>query len=236
MTTNGLDAEPRQGWASRLPTWAKGAVGGGVALILIVAAFLIGAASNDESGTVSDLEERVGSVEQEVADAQSEIGGYEASIEEAEADKVAAEDELAAERGFKGADEAQQVADSSEFETDYPWGAVGEVENLSIKPISLEGGDGTFTLTIEAKNEGDGPVDPFCGLGSSILMDAEEREFSGETVLSYEGGGDNCGDALQPGLTGTYVEEFEMPPNAKPVLVYIAAEYGGEDGKTWAAP
>jgi hypothetical protein len=127
------------------------------------------------------------------------------------------------------------VADSNEFETDYPWGAVGEVDDLAIKPISVEQDGDKWTFTLEAKNEGSSPAEPFCGLGSSTLIDGEEREFSGETLLSFEGGGDNCGDALQPGLTGTYVEEFALPPNAKPVVVYVAAEYG-EEGKSWALP
>lgn len=205
-----------------------------VALVAIVAAFVIGAASKDESGTVSDLEGQVAHLKSELSNEEAEVSSLESDREAAEEEAETAEEELAVERGFKGSGPKQEA--EGEYETDYPVGAAGKVGPYIFKPTDISGdGEGKWTLTVEAKNSGSSPLEPFCGGGESILVDAEGNEYSGEAVLFK--GGANCGDALQPGLTAKYLVEFHTPPNAVPVAAYVYGDYElEEEGKTWELP
>lgn len=205
-----------------------------VAVVAIVAAFFVGMVVNDESGKVTDLESQVAEVESELADEESEVSSLESERDEAEEEGEKAEEELAVERGFKG--KGPQQEPEGEYETDYPIGAAGKVGSYIFKPTDInEDGEGKWVLTIEAKNDGSSPLDPFCGGGESILLDAEGNEYSGDSVLFK--GGANCSDSLQPGLTATYLAEFHLPPGATPVAAYVYGEYElEEEGKTWELP
>jgi hypothetical protein len=205
-----------------------------LAVVAVGTAFFIGAALNDESSTVADLEDKLSRVESDLVNAEGEAVNLEAGREEAEEEVEAAEEELAVERDFKG-NGTQQEAEG-EYDTDYPMDAAGKVGPYIFKPTDItEEGEGKWVMTIEAKNDGSSPLEPFCGGGESILVDAEGNEYSGDSLLFK--GGANCDDALQPGLTAKYLAEFHLPPNATPVAAYIYGEYElEEEGKTWELP
>lgn len=198
---------------------------GVVAVLVAVGAFFAGSISSDESDKVADLEDRVASLEADVEDEAAHTSVAESDAEAAEEAAAQAEDELAAERGFKEGGGAQQVA--SDYDTDYPWEAVGEVGYLAVKPVGWEQSGDKWFLTTEAKNIGKTPALPFCGDGGADVLDAEENEYSGESYLGS--GSASCGDELQPGLTATYKTEFELPPNAKPVVVAIYGDWEQEE-------
>lgn len=217
-----------------LATHRNSIIASGVAVVAIVAAFFVGMVVSDESGKVSDLEDQVASVESELSDEESEVSSLESARDEAEEEGEKAEEELAVERGFKGNEPRQEP--EGEYETDYPIGAAGKVGPYIFKPTGIdEEGEGKWVLTIEAKNSGSSPLEPFCGGAESILLDADRNEYSGDSLLFK--GGANCSDALQPGLTAKYLAEFHLPPNATPVAAYIYGEYElEEEGKTWELP
>jgi len=196
-----------------------------LAVLAVVVAFVAGAASNDESAKVSDLEDRIVSLEGDVESTEADLARAEGEAEVAEEAAAEAEDQLATERGFKEGGQVQEVA--SEYDTDYPWEAVGEVGYLALKPVGWEESGGKWILTTEAKNIGKTPALPFCGGAGADIIDAEENEYSGESYLGA--GSASCGDELQPGLTATYKSEFKLPPNAKPVVVAIYGDYEQEE-------
>lgn len=205
-----------------------------LAALAVAAAFFAGAASNDESAKVSGLEDELVRVESDLSDAEGEVSDLESNQEEAENEAETAQEELAIERDFEGSGPQQKA--QGEYETDYPIGAAGKVGPYIFKPTDIsEEGEGKWVMTIEAKNSGSSPLEPFCGGGESILIDAEGNEYSGDSLLFKDGA--NCGDALQPGLTAKYLAEFNLPPNAAPVAAYIYGEYElEEEGKTWELP
>lgn len=211
-----------------------GLAAGLIAVVLVAAAFFVGMALNDESSKVSNLEGQVATVEGKLEQEEQELGYAEEEKERADEKAEDAEEELAAERSFKGSGAQQEP--EGEYETDYPINAAGKVGPFIFKPTDIsENGEGKWVLTIEAKNESSSPLEPFCGGGESILLDAEGNEYSGDSLLFK--GGANCGDSLQPGLTAKYLSEFHLPPNATPVAAYIYGEYElEEEGKTWELP
>lgn len=104
-----------------------------------------------------------------------------------------------------------------------------------MKPTALEQSGEKWILTIEAKNEGSEPEEPFCGSAGGVLIDAEDNIYTGEAVLG--GSSDNCGEELQPGLTGTFRSEFKLPADAVPVGVALYGDYEQEEeAKTWELP
>jgi hypothetical protein len=208
-------------------------VGVAVGIVLIAAAFAVGMLTADESDKVSELEDKVARVESELDDEQRELGYAEEEKKQADEKSESVEEELAAERNFKGSG-PKQVAEQ-EYETDYPWEAAGEVGYLTLKPVGWVQEGEKWILTIEAKNTGHEPEDPFCGEAGATIIDAEENNYTGEAVIS--GGTANCGASLQPGSTATYKGEFKIPSNAVPVVAAIYGEYElEEEAKQWELP
>ena len=202
-------------------------------MVLIVAAFFVGAASNDESGTVSELEDRVTAVRSDLESEESELERVESEAEDAAEHGEELEEQLAAERGFKGTG-SKQVAEQ-EYDTDFPWEAAGQVGYLTMKPVGWEQLGEKWILTVEAKNSGHEPKEPFCGDGGAVVIDAEQNNFSGEAVLG--GSSANCGSALQPGQTATYESEFTIPSSAVPVVVALYGDWEQEEeAKQWELP
>jgi hypothetical protein len=204
-----------------------------IAVLAVIVAFAAGIAVGDESGKVSELEGRIASTRSQLTDEERELGIAEKERDRAGEAANDAEDELAAERGFKGTG-GKQVADQ-EYETDYPWEAAGEVGYLTMKPVGWEDQGEKWILSVEAKNTGSEPEEPFCGSAGATVIDADGNNYSGEAVLS--GSSANCGSALQPGQTATYKGEFQIPSNAVPVIVALYGDYEQEEeAKQWELP
>jgi len=207
-------------------------IGGAVALL--IAAFAGGYFIGDDSSEVSDLEDTVVALESERDEAEDELAQSEDSGTELEAELASTSDQLDAERSLNGKSEKSQQ-DEGEYDTDYPWQAAGNVGYLTIKPIDFAQEGSKWILTVEAKNEGSEPKQPFCGGAEAVLIDAESNNYTGESVLSESS--DSCGEELQPGLTGTFKSEFKLPGGAKPVAAAIYGDYEQEEeAKTWELP
>jgi hypothetical protein len=205
-----------------------------VAMLIAAAAFAAGYIVADDAGKVGALESELAKVEDGREQARSERADVLISEGETAEELQTVEEELAAERSLNGMGETQQKA-PGEYETDFDWNSAGTVGYLTMKPVAFEKQGEKWTLTIEAKNEGKEPEEPFCGSAGGTLIDAEDRNYSGEAVLGE--GSDNCGEALQPGLTGTYKSEFKVPPGATPVGVALYGDYEQEEeAKTWELP
>ena len=205
----------------------------GVGLVVAIAAFFIGAAIADESSKVADLEDQVSSLEGDVSSEQSRLSIAETEREEALERATKAEEQLAAERNFKG-EGAKQVS-TGEYNTDYPFNAAGTVGWLTIKPTAWEKQGGKYILTVEAKNESKEPQSPFCGGGEAVVIDAEENQYSGDNILFAEG--TNTCEDLQPGATGVFKDEFSIAANAVPIAVALYGDYSlEEEAKLWELP
>lgn len=204
----------------------------GGAIFVLVVAFLAGFFIADDSGRVSALEEKVASVEEEASDASDDAEAVSRELEQAEEGTESLEEKLKAERSLNG---KTSVPQNAEFDADFDWETAGRVGYLTMKPIAIEQQGEKWILTVEAKNEGNEPEEPFCGDAGAALEDSGERVYSGEAVLGESS--DNCGDALQPGLTGTYKGEFKLPPDAEPAIAIIYGDYDQEEeAKAWALP
>lgn len=206
-----------------------------LAVVLIGGAYFAGKGSVDtHSAEITDLQGEVRETKGELKSEQGQLSLAEGEVEVAKERTAEVEDELAAERSFKGQGEKQQVAEQ-EYETDFPWEAAGRVGHFIFKPIGWEQEGESWLLKVEAKNESHEPKQPFCGGGESVVIDAENNNYSGESVLFA--GSSDCAGELQPGTTETYEAEFKIPPNAAPVAVAIYGEYEQqEEAKTWELP
>lgn len=206
-----------------------------VALALIAAAYFVGKGSVDtHSVEVSDLQAELKSTKGQLASVEGELSVSKGEAEVANEEVAEAEEELAAERSFKGGGEKQNAA-AQEYNTDFPWSAAGRAGEFTFKPVGWEQQGEKWILTVEAKNEGHEPKQPFCGGSESVVVDAAENQYSGEAVLEH--GSASCGEELQPGLTLTYKAEFKIPSNAVPVAIAIYGEYEQEEeAKTWELP
>lgn len=208
---------------------------GVVALALIAAAYFVGRAGVDtHSAEVSELQAEVKSTNGQLASVEGELSVSKGEAEVANEEVAEAEEELAAERSFKGRGESQQVVDQ-EYETDFPWGAAGRAGNFIFKPVSWKQEGSKWTLMVEAKNVSHEPKEPFCGGAESVVIDAGENTYTGDSVLGTNAA--NCGEELQPGTTATFEATFKLPSNSAPVVVAIYGEYEQEEeAKTWKLP
>lgn len=214
-------------------TQRRGLMIGG-AVVLLIAAFAGGYFVGDDSSEVSNLEDTVVALESERDEAEDDLAQSEDSGTELEDELASTSDQLEAERSLNGKSEKPQQ-DEGEYDTDYPWQAAGTVGYLTIKPIDFAQEGSKWILTVEAMNEGSEPKQPFCGGAEAVLIDAENNNYTGESVLS--GSSDSCGEELQPGLTGTFKSEFKLPGGAKPVAAAIYGDYEQEEeAKTWELP
>jgi len=225
--------QPAEGPPARSGTSTKrrAVIVGGSVLVLVIA-FLAGFFIADDSGRVSRLEDKVASVEEEASEASDDAEAISSELKEAEEEAESLEEKLRAERSLNG---KTSVPQNAEFDTDFDWETAGRVGYLTMKPIAIEQQGEKWILTVEAKNEGNEPEEPFCGSAGAALEDSGERVYSGEAVLGESS--DNCGDALQPGLTGTYKGEFKLPPDAEPAIAILYGDYDQEEeAKVWALP
>lgn len=219
----------RAAFTKRRVLWGAGAV------IAVAAVFFAGYAVGDDSGQVSDVQSELASAETKVTDLTTQMGEVAEAKGEASLEIEGLEEELAAERSLNGKSEKSQTAANQEYNTDFPWKAAGTVGYLTMKPIAFEQVGERWILTVEAKNDGNGPKQPFCGGGEAVVIDAEDNNYTGEAVLGETS--DNCGEELQPGLTGTFKSEFKLPSNAVPVGVALYGDYEqSEEAKTWELP
>lgn len=206
----------------------------GGAILLLIVAFAAGYFVADDSSEVSDLEDTVAALETERDEAEDDLAQSEDAGEELEEELTSTADQLEAERSLNGKSEKTQEG-NGEYDTDFPWQAAGTVGYLTIKPVDFSQEGSRWILTVEAKNEGSEPKQPFCGGAEAVLVDAEGNTYTGESVLSESS--DNCGEELQPGLTGTFKSEFKLPGGAKPVAAAIYGDYEQEEeAKTWELP
>jgi hypothetical protein len=206
----------------------------GAALFVVIAVFLGGYFVADDSNEVSELEDSVATLESERDDAEDTLAQTEESGAALEDELASTTDQLEAERSLNGKSEQTQEVDQ-EYDTDFPWQAAGTVGYLTIKPIDFVQEGSKWILTLEAKNEGSEPKQPFCGGAEAVIIDAENNNYTGEAVLSE--GSDNCGEELQPGLDGTFKSEFRLPEGAQPVAAAIFGDFEQEEeAKTWELP
>ena len=110
-----------------------------------------------------------------------------------------------------------------------------EITLVSFAESSSRGGVVKYKATMEVKNLGNEEIDPFCGGSGATLIDGQGRKFEGTDVMNYDGSTNNCGDAIQPGLSeGNFVMEFKTPPDAKPSQLLLYGDYDYEDeAKSW---
>jgi hypothetical protein len=69
-----------------------------------------------------------------------------------------------------------------------------------------------YRAVVEVKNLGGVPADPFCGGGSAVLLDAQDRNYEYEDLIAV--GGPNewiCGDGIGPGFNAQAVLGFQVP-------------------------
>ena len=106
---------------------------------------------------------------------------------------------------------------------------------VSFAQSSSRGGVVKYKATMEVKNLGNEEIQPFCGDSGATLIDGQGRKFEGTSVMDYDGNTNNCGDAIQPGLSqGDLVMEFKTPPDAKPSQLLLYGDYDYEDeAKSW---
>ena len=103
-----------------------------------------------------------------------------------------------------------------------------------MKPIDLSQTGDRWVLTVEAKNESNEPMSPFCGSAGANLEDSAERIYTGEAVISSSS--DSC-EEFQPGLAGTFQGEFTLPEDAEPAIALIYGDFEQEEeAKAWALP
>lgn len=208
-------------------------IGGGL-VVLIVGAFAGGYLVADDSGEVSELNDQIAAVESERDEGEYRLSESEAEASEAQEELGSTREQLRAERSLNGKLPAKQETDQ-EYDTDFPWEAAGTVGYLTIKPIDISQEGSKWILTVEAKNEGSEPKQPFCGDAGAALGSAEGNTYTGEALLSDSS--DSCGEELQPGLTGTFKSEFKLPEGTKPVVAVIYGDYEQEEeAKSWALP
>jgi hypothetical protein len=220
--------------------WAL--LGGVVAVALIAGAYFGGKGSvdthssevSDLQGELNDVQGKLASEEAEVSATKGDLSLAKGEVSAAEEKASEAEEELASERSFKG-EGAKQNAAATEYNTDFPWEAAGEVGNFIFKPTGWERDGEKWTLTVEAKNVSHEPLSPFCGGAESVVLDAAENQYTGESDLGA--GGADCSGELQPGTTATFKAQFKVPSSAAPVVIAIYGEYEQEEeAKTWELP
>lgn len=211
----------------------RGLIGGGL-VALIVGTFIGGYLVGDDSGKVSELNDQIAAVESERDESEGRLSESEAEANEAQEELGSSREQLRAERSLNGKLPVKEEA-AQEYDTDYPWEAAGGVGYLTIKPIDISQEGSKWVLTVEAKNEGSEPKQPFCGDAGAALGSAEGNTYTGESLLSESS--DNCGEELQPGLTGTFKSEFKLPEGTKPVVAVIYGDYEQEEeAKSWELP
>lgn len=195
---------------------------------LFVAGFFIG----DDSGQVADLEDRVASLESDVDSSQDSLISSEGSVSDLEAEVTELEEELEAQRELHG--ESTKADERQEYDTDFAWNTAGTVGYLTIRPTDLSKQGARWILSLEAKNGAQEPKSPFCGDAGAAITDTEGNLYSGEAVIAETTS--NC-EELQPGLTGTYKAEFQLPAGADPAVVQIFGDYElEEEAKSWELP
>jgi uncharacterized protein affecting Mg2+/Co2+ transport len=89
-----------------------------------------------------------------------------------------------------------------------------------------------WRAAITVKNIGSQPVQVFCG-GDATLTDILGRTYEGKGVIGE--GSEDCGEKLQPGLSGSsYRVEFKTPTNATPATLSLwgDSEYS-EQARAW---
>lgn len=204
------------------------------ALVVLIGAFLGGYFIGDDSGEVSELNEQIANIEAERDETEDRLSKSEAEAGEAQEELGSTREQLRAERSLNGKLPVKDEGDQ-EYDTDYPWEAAGKVGYLTIKPIDIAQEGSKWILTVEAKNEGSEPKQPFCGDAGAALGNSEGNTYTGEALLSDSS--DNCGEELQPGLTGTFKSEFKLPEGTKPVIAAIYGDYEQEEeAKSWELP
>lgn len=114
-------------------------------------------------------------------------------------------------------------------------GGALEITLVSFAQSSSSGGVVKYKATMEVKNLGNEEINPFCADSDGTLIDGQGRKFEGTDVQNYDGSTNNCGDAVQPGLSeGNFVIEFKTPPDAKPSQLLLYGDYEYKDeAKSW---
>jgi len=206
-------------------------------VVIIGAVFAAGYLIGDNSAEVSKLKQQVASLEGVLGGTKSQVSSDASEIKELEEAKGELASQLHAERSLNGKTAAP--AATTTYKVNYPWMGAGSVGYLTMKPLSIEEvSPSKWVMTIEAKNESKEPKQPFCGSGFAAVADAAGRKYSGASVINGNASTDqNCGEELQPGLTGSYQVEFKLPAGDKPTITSIWGEQElNEDAKTWGLP
>lgn len=101
--------------------------------------------------------------------------------------------------------------------------------------MEILGGSGDtqiVELWFRVTNNDNRPIGPFC-IAHSVVLDNEGREYEGDSLTeSYT---NNCGDDINPGLSGyPYVMRYLLPGSAQPYAVRAWADFDFEAfAATW---
>ena len=88
-------------------------------------------------------------------------------------------------------------------------------DELTPQPMRPSTGAKLIRADIVYKNNTSVPVDVFCGGGSSVLLDADQRNFQPKDGYIDIAGNDVCGNEIQPGFKSNVTLGFEMPDDAQ---------------------
>lgn len=238
MSANDQQAAPDEERSTRPHVDRRIAIAAAVIVVLIAGAFVAGNLIGDDSGEVSELEDRVANLETNLSNAEAQRDSVEEELELTSERKQNLANQLKAEKDLSGDIEQLTESSGSAPEADYLAGVAGSVGQYVMRPVvhesSSSGEETTWLATIEVKNNGSSPAEVFCGGSEATLIDTQGRSYEGEGVLN--GSTANCGNAIGPGLTvDNYVVEFTLPSSADPALIEIAGgEFGEGPYRSWA--
>lgn len=214
-------------------------LGSAAALLLVAVGFGGGYLVADDSDQVSVLQSELASTQDELNDAQNETSELSEELDSTAEDRDSLASKLKAERSISGELPSPDQSIDVSADADYVLGEAGIVGPTVMRPTSLDevgpsGGGTKYALSVDVKNDGKQPINPFCGGEEATIVDTAGRQYSGESVLDFSS--PNCGDDIQPGLTKSgYLMEFTLPADAKPALIELVYDiFSDDEPVTWA--
>jgi hypothetical protein len=95
-------------------------------------------------------------------------------------------------------------------------------------PVTAVSGARFIIATVEVKNDGQVAVQPFCGGGGAVLIDAKNRNFSVSDDEIDLSGNTVCGGDLQPGFRNSFRLLFQVPISSR--IINLAVWNDGQEG------
>jgi Protein of unknown function (DUF2510) len=211
-----------------------------LSVLLLAVAFAVGVVVGDDSDRVDELENELANTQDDLDSAQAEVSLLETQLAQEESKRRDLAQRLQAELGISGELPTAQASGPGP-PADYALGEAGIVGDFIFRPTTFEqtgssGNEATYVATISVKNDTSEPQDPFCGGDGAAVIDELGRRYGGDSVLADATA--NCGDSLQPGLTGdNYQMRFTLPADAKPALLEVWGDFfvvDESDAKAWS--